>query len=126
MTASDGYYIGDIKKDAIDHGDGWVVGTFMPEGLVQKTSAMEIKYWHFEVGKTKHLTKTSATIECTIILEGESEGLFGDQIITLKKGQYFVIKPGTINNFPINVVKPTTGITIKAPSDVTAKKIVTD
>lgn len=114
-----------MAKDAKEGGkNGWIVGSFMPEDSVAKTNDVEIKYWSFPVGKIDHPTKTSSIIEITMILEGSMSGQIDGKEIILKKGDYVVIQPNTINNTAQNALEPVTGITIKAPSDTTAKKII--
>lgn len=125
MTGTDSYYIGDIKHDAKSDGyRGWVVGSFLPNGWVRKVDEVEILYWSFPPGKINHPTKVSSIVEVTIILEGSIEGDIDNIPIILKKGQYIVIKPGTINNIAQNALEDVAGITIKAPSDTTAKKVI--
>ncbi len=118
------FYIGDYKEDVIkeNHG-GWFIGKFM-EVEPRKNDEVEVKYWEFGVGNPNHDTKTSKTIECTLILEGEIEGYVDGEKVNLYGGQYIVIKPGTSNGFPKKVYKRVRGITIKAPSDPSAKKVL--
>lgn len=119
------YYIGDIRKDSLNgKNHGWVVGTFMDEGLVQKNDEVEIKYWEFPVGKIDHPTKISSVIEITLILEGSMSGEVDGKRIVLKKGDYIVIKPGTTNNTARYALEKVAGITIKAPSVMNSKKVV--
>ena len=68
--------------------------------------------------------KVSSTLESTLILSGTTEAVIDGEQLTLTAGDYVVIQPGIPNNLLVNVVQSTVGITIKAPSDVTAKKIV--
>ena len=118
------YYIGNYKKDAFkENHRNWIVGKFMEKGP-RKTDKVEIKYWEFEVGNPNHETKISKTIECTFILEGELKGEIDGKNISLKEGQYVVIKSGTPNGFPKIVTKRAKGLTIKAPSDPKAKKVL--
>lgn len=119
------YYIGDIEHDAKNDGyRGWVVGSFLPKDWVRKVDEVEILYWSFPPGKINHPTKTSSIVEVTIILEGSIEGDIDNIPLVLKKGQYIVIKPGTINNIAQNALENVVGLTIKAPSDTTAKKVI--
>ncbi len=119
------YYVGNIREDAKNGSHrGWVVGSFMEDELVQKNDAVEILYWEFEPGKIDHPTKTSSIIEVTIILEGSITGEIEGKPITLSKGQYIVIRPGVVNNIAQNALEKVVGITIKAPSDPSAKKVV--
>ena len=113
------YYIGDLKYDAKNCGHrGWVVGSFMEEDTVRKIE--------FLPGEINHPTKISSIIEVTIIIEGDMSGRIEDKEITLKKGEYIVIKPGTVNNIAQKTASGVKGLTVKAPSDVSAKKIVNE
>ena len=121
------YYIGDLKYDAKNCGHrGWVVGSFMEEDTVRKNEAVEILYFEFLPGEINHPTKISSIIEVTIIIEGDMSGRIEDKEITLKKGEYIVIKPGTVNNIAQKTASGVKGLTVKAPSDVSAKKIVNE
>lgn len=119
------YYVGNLRHDATTNTHrGWVVGKFMEDGTVAKNDAVELLYWEFNPGLTGHPTKTSTIIEITIILEGSIAGEIEGKPIVLKKGQYIVIKPGTINNIAQNALERVVGLTIKAPSDPGAKTVV--
>jgi len=119
------YYIGDLKYDAKNGGHrGWVVGEFMEEDTVRKNEAVEILYFEFPPGKIEHPTKVSSIIEVTILLDGDMGGMIDDREIHLKKGEYVVISPGTVNNTARYTETGVKGLTIKAPSDTTAKKII--
>lgn len=115
------FYVGNYKEDSKDHHRGWIIGSFM-EDRPRKTDLVEVKYWQVSEGDTSHPAKTSGTYECTMIIQGHCTALIGDQTHELKAGDYVVIEPNTINNVLHNVNKATIGITIKAPSDPTAKK----
>lgn len=116
------YHIGNFKQDAPAH-RGWFVGTFIEEGAA-RTSDVEIKYWEFPTGSTTHDTKVSAIFECTIVLSGKIRGTIDGKDIELSAGEYTAIEPGTPNNLVIEIIEPATGLTIKAPSDPSAKKVL--
>lgn len=116
------FYVGKYKADSQEY-RGWFIGSFVESGP-RKTDDVEVKYWEFGAGPTGHPMKVSSTLESTLILSGETEAEIDGERITLTGGDYVVIQPGIHNNLLVNVVRPTVGITIKAPSDVTAKKIV--
>ena len=116
------YTVGDYKQDAPNH-RGWFIGTFIESGAA-KTDDVEIKYWEFPIGATTHDTKTSAIFECTIILSGRCRGVVDGQDIELKAGDYIAIPPDTPNNLVVEIIEPTSGFTIKAPSDPSAKKVI--
>ena len=122
---SSNYYLGGFRKDGLDGPNrGWIVGTFI-ESEPRKNEEVEIKYWEFKAGEeVGHGTKVSAIIECTFILKGRTRCLVGDDEIELKQGDYIVIKPGTPNNTVVEIIEDAVGLTIKAPSDPTAKKLV--
>lgn len=122
---SNNYYVGDFREDGINGPNrGWIVGTFI-ENAPRKNEELEIKYWEFKAGEpVNHGTKVSAIIECTFILKGRTKCLIGDDVIELKQGDYIVIQPGTPNNTVAEILEDTAGLTIKAPSDPTAKKLI--
>lgn len=119
------FYVGDYKRDGLNGANnGWIVGTFV-DSEPRKNEAVEIKYWEYSAGDTaKQYLKTSAIIECTFILKGSTKCLVDDQEIILNAGDYVVIKPGTPNNTVAEILEDVIGLTIKAPSDPSAKKIV--
>lgn len=47
-----------------------------------------------------------------------------DNEIELTQGDYIVIEPGTPNNTVAEILEDVAGLTIKAPSDPSAKKLV--
>lgn len=114
--------IGSYKEDGPSH-RGWFIGTFIEQGAA-KTEDVEIKYWEFAVGPTNHDTKTSAIFECTIILTGKTKAVIDGKEVELKAGDYVAIEPNTPNNLVVEILEPTTGFTIKAPSDPSAKKVL--
>jgi len=116
------YYIGLLSKDSLEgKNNGWVVGKFMERG-VRKSDQLEVKYWEFKKGDTGHKLKISRTIEFTYIIEGEVQGIVDGEEIIFKKGEYIVIKPEIENNVTQLALSDIKGITIKAPSDPSAKK----
>ena len=119
------YYVGNFRDDGLNGPNrGWIVGTFI-ENAPRKNEEVEIKYWEFQTGEAVgHGTKVSTIIECTFILKGKTKCLIGDDIIELKQGDYIVIQPGTPNNTVAEILEDTAGLTIKAPSDPTAKTII--
>ncbi len=118
------FYIGSYRDDGLNEPNrGWIVGKFK-DRAPRKNDEVEIKYWEFEVGFNDHPAKESEIIECTFILSGKTKGFIGDNEITLQTGDYVVIQPGTPNNIVAEILEPTTGLTVKAPSDPTAKKVL--
>jgi len=118
------YYIGDYREDGLNEPNrGWIVGKFK-ETVPRKNDAVEIKYWEFDVGATDHPLKESSIIECTFVLSGKTKGTIAGNEILLKAGDYVVIQPGTPNNLVAEILEPATGLTVKAPSDPSAKKIL--
>ena len=112
------YYIGSFRQDALNGPNhGWIVGKFK-DNLPQKTNDLEIKYWECPTG---HAIKISATIECTLILKGKTKATINGHTTVLNPGDYVVIAPGTPNNLVTNVYEDIAGLTIKAPSDPSAK-----
>lgn len=122
---SDAYYIGEFRKDALSGPNrGWIVGGFM-ENMPRKNNEVEVMYWEFGAGEdTKHPLKVSSIIECTFILKGKTKCLIDGIKTILRAGDYIVIQPGTPNNTVAEILEDAAGITIKAPSDPTAKKVI--
>ena len=122
---SDVYYVGSFREDGLNGSNrGWIVGTFMND-LPRKNEEVEIKYWEYKASENVgHGLKASSIIECTFILKGKTRCIIGDDEIILKTGDYIVIKPGTPNNTVVEIIEDTSGLTVKAPSDPTAKKII--
>jgi len=119
------YYVGSFRDDGLNGPNrGWIVGAFMGDAP-RKNEAVEIKYWEYAAGAAVgHGTKVSSIIECTFILRGKTKCLIGNHEITLKAGDYIVIKPGTPNNTVTEILEDVAGLTIKAPSDPSAKQII--
>ncbi len=118
------FYKGSYQYDGLnDPHRGWVVGKFKDD-FPRKNDAVEIKYWEYEVGPTDHPTKTSSIIECTFILQGEVRGTINGQEVVLTTGDYVVIAPGIPNNLVMEILEAAVGLTIKAPSDTTAKTVL--
>lgn len=116
------YKIGNFSEDAGAH-RGWFIGTFMEDPAV-KTDAVEVKYWHYNKGPVAHDTKISSTYECTLIIAGSCKGVINGTPVELHAGEYYAVQSGISNNIPIEALEPVTGITIKAPSDPSAKKVI--
>lgn len=118
------YYVGSYRDDAINEPNhGWLVGKFK-DTLPRKNNEVEIKYWEYGLGANDHPLKESAIIECTFILSGKTRATVDDKEFVLNTGDYIVIHPGTKNNLVMEVIEPVSGLTIKAPSDPTAKKVL--
>ncbi|MDP3645936.1 MAG: cupin domain-containing protein [bacterium] len=109
-------YRGKYAVDALEH-KGWLVGHFL-EFLPRKTSAVEIKHWHFPRGATLHEGKWHKTaLEITFLLKGRIKGTLAGEEIEMNEGDYVVIHPGVENNFPTIVLSEfAEGIAVKAPS----------
>lgn len=115
--------------DSIGRG-GWVVGSFFPESGqdgVRHTEQLEVKYWGYPKGEqTHHGTKVSETIEWSMILTGTVLARVGDEELKLGAGDYVLIHPGTPNNLVSEVLESVSAITVKAPSNPTAKHQLTE
>ena len=120
------YYQGNLFKNNQEslrnvQGKGWLIGNFdkFIEEDPRKTDVLELKYWKFLKGNNfAHSTKTHCSVtELTIVFAGEIKGFVGDDIITLKGGDFILIHPKTVNNLVKEVVRSADGITIKVPSD---------
>jgi uncharacterized cupin superfamily protein len=118
------YYVGSYRDDGLNEPNrGWIVGKFK-DTLPRKNNDVEIKYWEYDVGATDHPTKESNIIECTFILTGKTHAVIDGTDIILNAGDYVVIHPGTKNNTVVEILEPTTGLTVKSPSDPSAKRVV--
>jgi hypothetical protein len=118
------YYVGKYADDALNGPNrGWIVGSFMEQGP-RNVRDVEVKYWEYPAGVTDHSCKESATFEVTFILQGETRARIADDEIILKAGAYVVIPPGMANNLVQEILIDAAGLTVKAPSDPSAKKIV--
>lgn len=126
---SKGFVTGSLTTDAIeiDRG-GWVIGSFFPDsatGASRHTGDLEIKYWEFEPGSEgSHGQKLSGTTEWSLILEGSVVSLLDGEEISLESGDYALIHPGTPNNLVHRVTTRVKAITVKAPSDPSAKQAI--
>ena len=114
------YYRGNFYRESADL-RGWLLGRFMAgKGVndARNTDKFEVKFWKFKKGEdAKHLPKYQKTAtECTFILKGKIMGEIKSQPIVLEAGEYVVIPPGTVSNFPKTVIEDVEGLTIKAPS----------
>lgn len=118
------FYIGSYQQDALnDQNRGWIVGKFKDDPP-RRNDAVEIKYWEYPVGPVDHPTKKSSIIECTFILRGKTRAILDGKEYTLSAGDYVVIDPGTPNNVVIEALEDVVGLTVKAPSDPTAKTVI--
>lgn len=119
------YYVGDFRQDGLNGSNrGWIVGAFM-EDTPRRSKDVEIKCWEYKAGEVvNHGTKISATTECAFILKSKTKCLIGNEEIELKQGDYIVIKPGTPSNIVAEILEDVVGLTIKAPSDPRAKKLM--
>lgn len=124
-----GFIAGSLSDDAAQLArNGWTVGSFFEKGSEESdryTESLEVKYWEFASGEGKsHSAKLSATTEWTYIISGELHSEVGDKRVVLGAGDYILIHPGVPNNLVAEVVRDTKAITVKAPSDPAAKKII--
>lgn len=121
---SNSYYIGSYEEDSANEPNhGWIVGKFKDKAP-RKNGDVEIKYWKFPTGPTTHPLKESSIIECTFILKGKTRALINGEEHILTAGDYVVIEPGTANNLVEEILEDAAGLTVKAPSDPTAKRVL--
>jgi len=116
------YHVGKYAQDN-QKNRGWFIGTFM-ENPVTNTDVMEIKYAEFPIGPTDHGVKTSVTYECSIMISGRARALVGDDEIIWETGDYIAIQPDTPNNLVLAILEPVKILTVKAPCDPGAKKVI--
>ena len=126
-----GYVSGAMKDDAdrLDRG-GWILGVFFSEDEAERlraTDLLEVKYWSYPAGGGQsHPTKTSDTLEWSVVLTGKVKGRVGDDEVVLGAGDYVLIHPHTPNNLVLEVLEDVVAVTVKAPSDPSAKKTLPD
>lgn len=120
MTYNIGQYTIDNKDNR-----GWFIGSFM-KNEANRTSVVEIKYTELPTGPTNHGLKTSTTYECSIFISGKSRAIIDGVEHIIGAGDYVAIQPNTPNNLVVEILEPVKIITIKAPCDPSAKKIIED
>jgi len=115
MNYYKGNFNNDYKKE-FSKKRGWLVGRFQ-DGY-RKTEKVAIKFWKFKKGEgEEHTCKyEERATECTFIFKGEVKGIIDGKNVLLKTGDYVVIPPKIKSNMIMEVIKPTEGLTIKAPS----------
>lgn len=127
--AHKGFVVGKLREDAIgiDRG-GWLVGSFFPQegrDSDRHVREMEVKYWEYSPGGAgQHGLKVSATLEWSMILTGSTVAQLGEEEVILSAGDYVLIMPNTPNNLVSRVVEKVAAVTVKAPSDPAAKKLL--
>lgn len=117
---------GSLSADAKKLGRrGWVIGAFFGSPDVRLCADLEVKYGEFLQGTDpKHPAKVSATTEFTYILSGRVRAVVGSDELILSEGDYVLIHPGTPNNTVLEILEDARILTVKAPSDPTAKRVV--
>lgn len=117
---------GSLSDDAKKLGRrGWVVGAFFDGPDVRRCADLEVKYGEFRQGADpQHPTKVSATTEFTLILSGAVRAVVGSDELILSEGDYVLIHPGTPNNTVLEILEDACILTVKAPSDPTAKRVL--
>jgi quercetin dioxygenase-like cupin family protein len=118
------FYAGRYREDGLTEPHrGWIVGQFKPDAP-RRTDQVEIKYWEFPAGPSDHPAKTSTIIECTLVLKGVVRAVIDGHELILSAGDYVVIAPGTPNNTVVEILEDAAGLTVKAPSDPSAKRVL--
>ena len=125
-AVSGSYAVGNLDRDSSTiPREGWLIGAFFEPAQARHTEALEVKFWSFPGGTSpKHPTKVSDTTEWTLVLSGRLRASVGGESLELGPGDYVLIHPGTPNNLVDEVLEPTRGVTVKAPSDPGAKHTV--
>lgn len=123
------FVVGRLADDAEGLGrGGWILGSFFDataEDGDRHTNEMEVKYWKYEVGDEKtHSEKVSATLEWSFILSGSVTARLDGKDTLLHAGDYVIIHPEVPNNLVQEVHQAVTAITVKAPSDPGAKRVI--
>jgi mannose-6-phosphate isomerase-like protein (cupin superfamily) len=116
------FHKGSAEKDARDY-RGWLVGSFANPESARYTPDVEVKYWRGD-DVANHPVKISRIVEVTFLLSGIVQGFVGDEPLDMQAGDYVIIQPGVPNNMVERVSADSIGLTIKAPSDMTAKTVL--
>ena len=105
--------------------DGWLYGSFMPQGLLQD-DRLEIKIKNLEKGFTSepHFQKKATKIE--VIFSGKAIWEIDGEDYELNQGDYIVIPPGVTTAVKKVLEEPTLCQTIKIPSEPTDKVFKTN
>lgn len=116
------FHKGRAQEDARDY-RGWLVGSFADPDSARYTPDVEVKYWRAD-DVHGHPAKISKIVEVTFMLAGVVRGFVGDDPLEMAAGEYVIIQPGVPNNTVERMSADAIGLTIKAPSDVTAKAVL--
>lgn len=122
-----GHVHGSLSADAIETGRrGWIIGAFFDDQDVRHCLDLEVKYGEFRRGEDpNHPAKLSSTTEFTLVLSGSLRAAVGSDELILSQGDYVLIHPGTPNNTVLEVLEDAVVLTVKAPSDPSAKQVLT-
>ena len=123
------FVAGNAAQDADRLGrDGWIAGVFFADDETENARTaqdLEVKHWAYPRGGGQcHPPKVATNTEWTMILSGSVLATVGGEHLTLNAGDYVLIHPGTPNNVVQEVLEDTVGITVKSPSDPTAKTVL--
>lgn len=121
-----GFVTGSLAPDAAAmERRGWLVGAFIDPVDMRHCTDLEVKYIHFLRGQNpNHPAKMSSTTEFTLILSGTVRAVIGSEEMVLSQGDYVLIHPGTANNTVLEVLDDAALLTVKAPSDPSAKHVL--
>lgn len=117
------FYHGNMETDSRGAYRGWLLGSFVVDHA-RRVDELEVKYWEFDTGFPDHPRKTSDIVEFTALMDGIVRGEVDEEEILLKAGEYVIIPRGVPNNTIIEVLEPARGLTVKAPSDPSAKRVI--
>lgn len=126
FAPSIGHVHGSLSRDAVAAGRrGWILGAFFDRSDDRHSADLEVKYGEFQKGAdSNHPAKVSSTTEFTLVLSGTVRAVIGTEQVILSAGDYVLIHPGTPNNTVLEVVDDARILTVKAPSDPAAKKVL--
>ncbi|MBN1263083.1 MAG: cupin domain-containing protein [Candidatus Pacebacteria bacterium] len=121
MTSEGNRSIDEMKKYQIDNlknyqkYKGWICGHFLPEGMVNKTSALEVKVNTLKPGETEpeHFHPRGKTV--IFIVKGKMKWRFDGQEYVLGKNDFAYLKE-RVREMIVEVYEPTTIISIRVPS----------
>ncbi|SLH42011.1 cupin domain-containing protein [Mycobacteroides abscessus] len=121
-----GYIAAQLSDEAKRLGRrGWVIGAFFDRDDPNYCTDLEVKFGQYRAGENpKHPAKISQTTEWTMILAGAVRAWVDGDQVTLHAGDYILIRPGIPNNTLVEVLEDVTVLTVKAPSDPSAKTIL--
>lgn len=114
------YVVDNVKN--YSQSNGWLCGQFFPTDSVLRNSDLEVKYWTLQVGEKHPEHIHPIGTELTIIIAGHMKWMLDGVVHELKDGD-FVFELSNVKEEILEVLKPTTFITVRTPSVPDNKQI---